>query len=163
MQTKNRKNRKKVDPESAPQSTQNRPQNRSCAARWCGIGGWGGRGGWGARKSLEGVRGAPSGSISGGEAPPARSGQKPCGDPFRGKSSRPCRRWRLHRLIRGPGQLMNRRERGLGRRAGPHRRVRRLPDHTPREGGAAGDRQLRGQQRVEQPSRARHHLPSARG
>ena len=33
---------------------------------------------------------------------------------------------------------MNRRERGLGRRAGPHRRARRLPDHA--SGGRRGGR-----------------------
>ena len=63
-------------PAQSPKSTHNRHQNRSCAARGCGTDGWGGRGGWGARRSLEGVRGAPSAWISGGEAPPARSGRK---------------------------------------------------------------------------------------
>ena len=37
------------------------------------------------------------------------------------------------------------------------------PNTPPREGGATGDRQPRGRQRVELPPRARHHLPSARG
>ena len=55
--------------------------NGACGRPWaeigCGIGGRGGRGGWGACRTLEGERGAHSASISGGGAPPVRSGREP--------------------------------------------------------------------------------------
>ena len=125
-------------PAQSPKSTHNRHPNRSCAARGCGIGEWGGRGGWGARRSLERVRGSPSAWISGGEAPPARSGRKSLRRSIPRQNLEAMRRWRLLRQLQGPGQLINRRERGLGRRAGAHRRARRLPDHA--SGGRRGGR-----------------------
>ena len=45
-------------------------------------------------------------------------------------TSRPRRRGRREWHLRGPGQLVNRRGRAWGRRAGSQRRLRRIPDHA---------------------------------
>ena len=64
---------------------------------------------------------------------PFGASKQPCADPFRGKALRPCRRWRLQRHLCGPGRIVNRRGRGLGRRAGSQRRLRRLPTRLGRD------------------------------